>query len=509
MKYTPVLPIGTRLQVLAGPATGSRYTWWRVAPIGVALGGGVTDGWVAVADHDGTPWVALAGDPTPGYDLAAAVSAPAKASVADAKRQAAAIDAFGIALYRRMLKEPSLGLTGKSAVISPYSIVTALAMARAGAKGSTASQMDLVLRTAGWARLGSGLSSLDQLLRGHDATWTNYDGQTPHQLALRTANMAFGQRGFAIQPGFLGRVGRTFGSGLGLVDFVNDTDNARQAINGWVSRQTLGRIPELLTPQQSRSNSAHARQRHLPQGRVGAAHSTRTRRGPRAFTTLGGAQVQVPTMAQPGGQDIPLATGSGWKATELRYLGADGDSRPLAMTLILPDDIAAFERSLSPSVLATVQAELAAEERRQSVVTYKNDRSGTEADCGTYPYAVDLFLPRFGIDTRAELRASAAALGMPDAFSPDLADFTGITTAGAAAHRLRDPPGQHRRRRAGAPRPRAATAVGMDTTGGCGTGPARTSEDAAAQPPVPVPVRDVQTGAILFMGRVADPTQRS
>ena len=38
-----------------------------------------------------------------------------------------------LALYKRMLKDPGLKLSGKGMVMSPYSITIALAMARAGA----------------------------------------------------------------------------------------------------------------------------------------------------------------------------------------------------------------------------------------------------------------------------------------------------------------------------------------------------------------------------------------
>ncbi len=61
-----------------------------------------------------------------------------------------------------------------------------------------------------------------------------------------------------------------------------------------------------------------------------------------------------------GGQDIVLAQGNGWKATELRYAGDNGTS-PLAMTLILPDDMRSFERQLSTGRLNQVQAAITAE----------------------------------------------------------------------------------------------------------------------------------------------------
>ena len=55
LRYEPVLPVGTQLVVAAGPVDASGYTWFRVAPLGVSLAGGVDQGWVAVADHDNHP----------------------------------------------------------------------------------------------------------------------------------------------------------------------------------------------------------------------------------------------------------------------------------------------------------------------------------------------------------------------------------------------------------------------------------------------------------------------
>ena len=63
IKYEPVLPLGTRLNVVGGPIVASGYSWYEVEPVELALDGGVTRGWVASADHDGTPWVDLAGAP--------------------------------------------------------------------------------------------------------------------------------------------------------------------------------------------------------------------------------------------------------------------------------------------------------------------------------------------------------------------------------------------------------------------------------------------------------------
>jgi hypothetical protein len=72
VKYEPVLSIGTDLSVLAGPVSSSSYWWYRVhIEDGLTLRNGITIGWVAAADHDGTRWIDWQGgdtDPVPEPD---------------------------------------------------------------------------------------------------------------------------------------------------------------------------------------------------------------------------------------------------------------------------------------------------------------------------------------------------------------------------------------------------------------------------------------------------------
>ncbi len=222
------------------------------------------------------------------------------------------------------------------------------------------------------------------------------------------------------------------------------------------------------------------------------------------FTRQDGDAVDAKMMSLQGQQDVPYARGTGWKATELRYLGA-GRTTPLAMTLILPDDLAAFEAGLSGPVLDQVTAAIATERKRLDEVTVK--APPMEGDCGTYPYSLKLFMPRFGIDTKASLRASVAALGMERAFDPDLADFSGITGdkglyIGDVIHQANIDVDEKGTKAA------AATAVVMDTGGCTGPLPAKDVTLRLDHPFIFV-LRDIETGAVLFMGRVMDPTVRA
>ncbi len=501
IKYQPVLPVGTQLQVLEGPVEGSGYQWVRVAPVDVTLDGGVSDGWVAIADHDGTPWVSVSAAPLTGLNVAEASVKLDTPSLSDARRAASELNAFGISLYKRMLADPKAGLDGKGVTMSPTSIALALAMARAGADGATATQMDDVLRANGWNDLGGGLGSLQQILNDHNATWKDDEG-TSHSLSLNVVNRAFAQDGWPIEQAYLQRIGRAFGAGIGLVDYMRDSSAARDLINGWVARQTANRIPKLLSPTDVTEltrlvlvNAIYLKANWVHEFSEDGTHD-------RPFSTKGGT-VRVPTMYLLGEQDVSLATGEGWQATELRYSGADGSS-PLAMTLIRPDNMRAFERGLSPSLLALVQAELRREATRQAKITPADDG---DMHCPQYAYNVRLFLPKFGIDTAAQLGPELAAMGMPNAFDPERADFSGITKSdrlviAKVIHQANIDVDEKGTEAA------AATAVVGDTTGGCGPASPLKTKTLRFDKPFVYLIRDVRTGAILFMGRVLDPSKR-
>jgi serpin B len=200
-----------------------------------------------------------------------------------------------------------------------------------------------------------------------------------------------------------------------------------------------------------------------------------------------------------GGQEIPYAVGEGWRATELRYLGPDG-STPLAMTLVMPDDLEAFEQGLTAERLHAINASVAREQARQQIVTDEPD------SCGVYPYQTQLLMPKFGIATRADLVPILKAMGVQQAFDSSRADFTGITredrlSIGMVVHEANIDVDERGTEAA------AATAVGADT-GGCLGPEAAKDRRLRLDHPFLFFLHDVQTGAVLFMGRVTDPTVR-
>jgi serine protease inhibitor len=396
----------------------------------------------------------------PDAALARADVPRASAAPADASAAAAAINAFGLDLYRQ------IAAGTPNAVFSPASIALALGMARAGARGQTAVEMDAVLHDLASDEHAGWLNALDQALASRSGTFQDMSG-TALPVALRIANAPFAQRGMPLEPAYLEALAARYGAGLRLVDYVADTEGARQLINGWVADQTEQRIPELLVPgvltPESRLTLVNAIYLKAPWLEPFAVEATE----PGTFTRADGTTVKVPLMAASAA--MPYASGAGWQAVEIPYIGGS-----LAMTVVVPDDLAAFEAALTADQLASITGGLAETQ-------------------------VTLTFPKFSIETKARLADVLAALGMPTAFG-DAADFSGITTAEQLAisdviHQANIDVDEKGTEAA------AATAVVMRATG-MPAEPVTVRVDR----PFLFALRDVPTGAILFMGRVGDPS---
>jgi serpin B len=339
-------------------------------------------------------------------------------------------------------------------------------MAQAGAHGQTATQMDAVLHSAAGTGDGNGINSLDQSLAGLSGTFKDADGKDL-ELTLRIANAPFAQRGLQLQPAYLDTLASNYGAGLRLVDFANDPAGSCNLIDGWVSDQTEGRIPRLLDSLDSATRLVLVNAIYLKAPWQTPFDVENT--NPEPFTRSDGSQVSVPTMGL-NLSEGRYASGSGWQAVELPYAGGS-----LAMTIVVPDNLATFERSLDAARFAQITASLE-------------------------PTDVDLTLPRFKIETKSDLSSVLAQMGMPLAFDPDRADFSGITTQeklyiSAVVHQA-DISVDEKGTEAS-----AATAVQIEAFAMPGQRVALHIDR-----PFIFVVRDATTGAILFLGRVTDPS---
>ncbi len=102
----------------------------------------------------------------------AAANVPRLASNAqDASNAGSAVNAFGLDLYRQVAAQDA----SANLVLSPASIALALAMARAGARGQTASEMDAVLHGLGTDEHAAWPAALDAALTARTGTFSDRD----------------------------------------------------------------------------------------------------------------------------------------------------------------------------------------------------------------------------------------------------------------------------------------------------------------------------------------------
>jgi serpin B len=380
---------------------------------------------------------------------------------------------FGFDLLR--LLDPSGNMC-----VSPSSIALALAMVRPGARGSTAAELDKVLHGLGTDANAAELVALLKELEADtiyvDAQGLPLDpGQTPAAgqqpvVELRVSNAAFLQKDMPVLTAYLDALSSRFGAGVGQLDFAASPESARLTINKWASDRTNGRIPNVLQPGDITSNTRFALANAIYFKAAWKVPFEASATSSQPFHLANGTTVSVPTMK--GELATGYATGTGWRAINLYYTGFR-----TSMTVIVPDNMASFAASLNASKLASiVSAERA--------------------------YEVDFTLPRFSTETRLSLADQLEQLGLSGAFDPSAADLSGITGdrqlfLDRVIHQANIDVVEQ-----------GTTAAAVTVVAGAG---------AAGPPPhvvfhVDKPflyfIQDRASGAVLFMGRIDDPSQK-
>jgi serpin B len=369
--------------------------------------------------------------------------------------------AFAFELYQALKGEEG------NLFYSPYSISLALAMTYAGARGETAEQMaDTLQFLLEQERLHPAFNWLDAELarRGEGA-----QGKDGKGFRLNIVNAIWGQKDYEFLSDFLDVLAENYGAGLRILDFITETEKSRLAINDWVSDQTEGRIKDLI-PQgalDALTRLVLTNAIYFNAAWENPFDKKMTANGP--FYLLDGGQVIVPMMRQT--ESFGYTEGEGYQAVELPYDGGE-----LSMVILLPASgtFEAFEEGLQAQQVCDIIS-------------------------GLQSTRVTLMMPKFEFDSEFSLKDTLAEMGMRDAFSPDDADFSGMTGnpelfISDVVHKAFVAVDEAGTEAA------AATAVIMNLT-------------CVPPPPVEVTIdrpfifliRDIETGAILFVGRVLNP----
>jgi len=377
----------------------------------------------------------------------------------DMNELAAGNSEFAFDLYKEIKS------AGGNLFYSPFSISQALAMTWAGARNNTEKQIaDTLHFTLGQTGLHPAFNKLDLELQNRGQGAKGKDGKG---FRLNIANSIWGQDGWSWLPDFLDTLALNYGAGMRLVDFKKLPDQCRVIINNWVEDRTEDRIknliPEGIITTDTRLVLVNAIYFNAAWKFPFKEENTK----PGDFILLDGNKISADMMNQ--NEEHDYTEGDGYKACELKY---DGDE--LSMIIVLPDSgrFDEIESSLSADFI-------------DGIIDNLSDKS------------VNVTMPKYEFESQFSLADTLEAMGMPDAFSAS-ADFSGmdgslrlvITDVIHKAFIATDEAGTEAA---------AATAVILNEKG------MPEFAEFKVDRPFIFLIRDIKTGAILFVGRVLNP----
>ncbi|MBW3004564.1 serpin family protein [Candidatus Woesearchaeota archaeon] len=359
---------------------------------------------------------------------------------------------FGLDIYSKVSQEPG------NVFISPWSLASALSMTYEGARGQTADEMKTVMhlpdaevRHSSFARLFNDINKKDK----------NYQ--------LYTANALWAQESYNFLPEFLNTVEQYYAGKATNVDFAGNTEQARKTINTWVEDYTNNKIKDLFPPNSLTpltrlvlTNAIYFKGTWANQFDKSATHDADFRISP-------DKTIQVPMMSL-NEEDFNYFEDDKLQVLEMPYEGEE-----LSMLVLLPKD--ADLKSLESTITADKLSEWNKNLRETSM---------------------DVYMPKFTFETKYILNDNLKALGMPLAFSED-ADFSGMNGKkelfiGIVVHQAFVEVNEEGTEAA------AATGVGMMMAAMPMTKTFR------ADHPFIFLIQERDSGNILFLGRVVDPS---
>jgi serpin B len=369
--------------------------------------------------------------------------------------------AFALDLYQK------LRMSEGNMFFSPYSISTALAMTYAGARGNTEKEMATTLRfSLGQKHLHVAFAELESRLN---------ESKKAGNVTLSVANSLWPQKGYEFLPEYLSLTKKCYGLSITPVDYKRAREKARTIINTWVENETQEKIRNLIQPGVLNAltrlvlvNAVYFKGNWESQFKPGQTKDA-------LFFLSSEKSVRSPMMSQK--QRFRYGEFESLQILELPYVG-----NGLSMLVLLPkeaDGLKQLESSLSVESLNRWTGRLW---KREVLVS----------------------LPKFKMTSKFKLDKTLVSMGMVDAFSATKANFAGMVgrpdwlCIGAVLHKAFVDVKEEGTEAA------AATGVVVGIT----SMPPPTPTFRADHPFVFL-IQDTQTGSILFVGRVTDPTKTS
>uniref|UniRef100_A0A452H9V5 Serpin domain-containing protein n=1 Tax=Gopherus agassizii TaxID=38772 RepID=A0A452H9V5_9SAUR len=343
-----------------------------------------------------------------------------------------AITEMGVDLYNELNKNAA----NKNIFISPMSISTGLVMVLLGARGNTATQMQMVLhlnRAARSANLETGFVSESGTTEA-EPEYPN-EGQY-HQLShfpkpslsqcdlvggihtefqtllsqlknlnksyvLSLANSLFAQKGYNFHQQYLECTKELYGAMLQTVDFENATEAARQKINSWVESKTQGKIRELFVSGVIDPTAVLVLVNAIYFKATWEYKFEEKYTMPKDFRINQNESKSVQMMYQKDRFKIAHIQEMNAQILMIPYAG-----KSLSMIILLPDDITGLEQI-------------------ERAMTYEKLIRWTSLE-SMRDREVEVYLPRFKLEDTFELNLPLQEMGMIDVFEESKADLSGM-----------------------------------------------------------------------------------
>lgn len=326
--------------------------------------------------------------------------------------QVGAADAVVAATWRAGFAALAASDEPGGAVVSPASLVVALAMLAEGASGASAATFDQVLGASGDARTDA-VNALSAALARWEGDPSLVAAKHPPETPMvHLANQVVVDDDQTIAEPYLDRLVTGYGAGVLVTDLSSGA--GKKDLDAWVAKNTGGLVEESAIQPASDlvlvlQNAIALAARWSTQFEANLTHDA-------PFTLPDGDRVDVPTMHQ--NSWYAYAELDGWRALRLEYAPSSADAGNPAAGLhadvMLPPEgssAAADPATADPATVAALTAALDAAE------------PGTDAD---------LALPKLDMTTKVNLLASLQAMGLGHLLTPETAGLDGL---------LVDPPG--------------------------------------------------------------------
>ncbi|MBU0496525.1 MAG: serpin family protein [Candidatus Thermoplasmatota archaeon] len=371
-----------------------------------------------------------------------------------------AVNSFGFTLFQEIFSRN----TGNQ-FVSPYSIFTALAMTYEGARGDTADEMATVLNIE--QDNTSFHTYVQNLYNEFNAESSEYN--------LSTANALWVRKNLQLLDSYLSVIRDYYGGDATEVDFTQAV-MAAAIINRWVENQTNKLIKNLVPADAISPSTGLILTNAIYFKGIWKTQFESANTTDRPFTTQEGSEHNVPAMQFVDTHDwFNYGETDEVQILELPYTG---DS--ISMVAVLPKEtyqLSTIIDSLDTNILSEWLSTLS-------------------------PEKLDIYLPKFKVESSYSLAELLAHLGMQIPFTPS-ADFSGITGApdlfiSNVLHKAYIDVNEEGTEAA------AATAVIMELTAHPGEEPERIIFD--CDHPFLYMILHKETGTILFMGTINDPT---